>query len=343
MSQTTIPSYYANVLLEKIKSRSINRNELLIKSGIPLNINTNHLTRISSEQFSKLLKNVQSIMQDEGMGYYLQPQKIGTTNILISHMSTASNVKAAFECAVQFYDILNLGISLSLIDGDDYISLKVDIDKRIQCEWVYEEVMTKIHRIVRWLANERISLHKVKMPFAKVGHIKEYHLLFGCPVEFDAPNAEIIFLKSCASILLHRSHDDVRQHFKDFRYHILSLTVDPKSYVEKVRIAIKDNLPEDCSYEKISKQLSMHPQTLRRRLHDEGTEFSAIKNNVIRDLAIQYISQKELSIKQIAFLLNFSAPSSFNRAFKQWTGLSPAAFQKSLEELPEKQKHNLLR
>lgn len=343
MSQTTIPSYYVNVLLAKIKPRTINKNQLLIQSGIPLAINANPQIRISSTQFSMLLDNVQNMMEDEGIGYYLQPQKIGTTNILISHMSTASNVREAFKCAAQFYDILNLGVSLQVMDDDNYISLKLVLDERIACEWVYEEVMTKIHRIVRWLANEKISLNKVKMPFAKVDHVKEYHLLFGSPVEFDSEHAEIVFSKAHSEIALHRSHEDVRRHFNEFRYHILSLSVDPKSYVEKVRIAIKDNLPDDCSYEKISKQLSIHPQTLRRRLHDEGTEFSAIKNNIIRDLAIQYVSKKELSIKQISFLLNFSAPTSFNRAFKQWTGLSPVAFQKALDELPESEKHNLLR
>lgn len=364
MQQSTISSHYVQVLLANIKSHKINLNQLLVMSGIPIAILNNPQIRIGSSNFAALLKNVQDLMQDEGLGYYQRPQKVGTTNILVSHMSTAENVEEALHFAADFYSILNLGVSLSVHYGgsrenqtassstdesnhastkkkrrtnkdDEEVILRLNVNKSINRHWVYEEVFMKIHRIVRWLANERITISKVRMPFPKVDHASEYHLIFGAPVSFDSVYAELVFTKKQVSTLLHRPHKDVKRHFHDFRYHIVALTVDPKSYTEKVRIAIKDNLPDDCSYDTISKQLSMHPQTLRRRLHDEGTEFTSIKNDIIRDLAIDYIGRKDLSIKQIAFLLNFSAPSSFNRAFKQWTGMSPVAFQKTLDDLPE--------
>lgn len=361
MQQSTISSHYVQVLLANIKSHKVNVNQLLVMSGIPIAILNNPQIRIGNSNFAALLKNVQDLMQDEGLGYYQRPQKIGTTNILVSHMSTAENVEEALQFAADFYSILNLGVSLSVHHADqqsqrtkasqddtngikkkrrtnkddEEVILRLNVSKSINRHWVYEEVLMKIHRIIRWLANERITISKVRMPFAKVDHVSEYHLIFGAPVEFESIYAELVFTKKQVSTLLHRPHKDVKRHFHDFRYHILALTVDPKSYTEKVRIAIKDNLPEDCSYDTISKQLSMHPQTLRRRLHAEGTEFTSIKNDIIRDLAIDYIGRKDLSIKQIAFLLNFSAPSSFNRAFKQWTGMSPVAFQKTLDDLPE--------
>lgn len=361
MQQSTISSHYVQVLLANIKSHKVNVNQLLVMSGIPIAILSNPQIRIGSNNFAALLKNVQDLMKDEGLGYYQRPQKIGTTNILVSHMSTAVDVEEALHFAADFYSILNLGVSLSVHYGDshkkvmlgdlkkkrrnnkddDEVILRLNVNKSINRHWVYEEVLMKIHRIIRWLANERITISKVRMPFAKVDHASEYHLIFGAPIEFDSMYSELVFTKKQVSTLLHRPHEDVKRFFHDFRYHILELTVDPKSYTEKVRITIKDNLPDDCSYETISKQLSMHPQTLRRRLHAEGTEFTSIKNDIIRDLAIDYIGRKDLSIKQIAFLLNFSAPSSFNRAFKQWTGMSPVAFQKTLDDLPENEHGNL--
>lgn len=336
MLHSTISSHYVYVLLANAQ-RHIRANELLADSGVPVAILDNPHIRVTIDHFSALLKNVQDVMQDEGIGYYLKVQKIGSTNILINHMSTAETVAEAIEFAADFYDILDLGITLSTQNNraaSDTFSVRVNVDPKIENEWVYEEMLTKIHRIIRWLANERITISKVNMPFAKVAHINEYHMLFGAPISFGQDHAELIFSTSQTNTLIRRDTKDVKQHFIDFRHHMLSLTVDPKSYIEKVRIAIKESLPENCSYENISQKLSMHPQTLRRRLHDEGTEFTTIKNDIIRDLAIDYISKKEHSIKQISFLLNFSAPSSFNRAFKQWTGMTPIEFQSTLNNEP---------
>lgn len=333
MIHSTISSHYVNVLLANVSCSDHAIQQLLLRCNIPLAILNNPQSRVSIQKFSLLLKAVQELTKDEGIGYYRRPQNLGTYDILINHMSTAENAAEALDHAVQFYNILDLGITFSAAKNSaDEFRLRMLVDSDIESDWIYEEVMTKLHRLVRWLANEHIKPLKISMPFAEVKHHNEYRFLFGTPVTFGAQHAELTFAAEDLTTPLRRDNTDVKKHFGHFRYETLALTVDPKSYTEKVRLAIKDNLPDSCSYESIAEQLSIHSQTLRRRLHDEGTEFSEIKNDIIRDLAIQYISSQELSIKQIAFLLNFSAPSSFNRAFKKWTGMSPAAFQKSIAE-----------
>lgn len=337
MLHSTISSHYINVLLTHVKAPDV--NPLLISSGIPVAIVNNPQIRVADAAFAKLLKHVQDKLADEGLGYYKVPQKINTTNILVSHMALADNVGRAFEHAADFYKILDLGIHLSTRINSERFALRLSIDEALRCHWLYEEVLTKIHRIIRWLANERIGIIKAKLPFAKPAHYPEYSLLFGAPTEFNCKHAEISVSLEHMQAPIRRSNTEIKAHFSDFRYRILSLSVDPKSYTERVRLAIKDNLPDDCSYETVSKQLALHPQTLRRRLHDEGTEFTTIKNDIIRDLAIELIGKRELSVKQIAFLLNFSTASSFNRAFKKWTSMSPIAFRDSLDELPETSTH----
>lgn len=335
MIHQTISSHYVNVLCKKLDLAKPEKSQLLSRCGIPIAVLSTPQSRVSIDSFSLLLKRAQNHMQDEGIGYYLNPQKMGTTDVLIGCMSTADTVGEALNNAALFYDILDLGIKLTVHTEGDQCKLRMISDRKIHNHWVYEEVLTKIHRIVRWLSNEYIKLLNVSMPFEPVDHSNEYRLLFGSQFEFNAPYAELTFSQEQVDIPLRRKKNEIKTLSGEFRYKILSMTVDPKSYTERVRVAIKDTLPESFSYESIADQLSIHSQTLRRRLHDEGTEFTVIKNDIIRDLAIQYISSQELSIKQIAFLLNFSAPSSFNRAFKKWTGMSPAAFQKSIVQDPK--------
>ena len=68
--------------------------------------------------------------------------------------------------------------------------------------------------------------------------------------------------------------------------------------------------------------LEKKPSTVKRRLKDEGTSFNALREDVRRELATRYLDA-DMSIAEISFLLGFSEPSAFFRAFKRWTGLTP--------------------
>ncbi|HBM49958.1 MAG TPA: AraC family transcriptional regulator, partial [Marinobacter sp.] len=77
----------------------------------------------------------------------------------------------------------------------------------------------------------------------------------------------------------------------------------------------------------IALELHTSPQTLRRRLKQENTSFQEIKDLLRRDMAIYYLSHQELPINDIAERVGFTEPSTFHRAFKKWTGVTPGAWR----------------
>ena len=77
----------------------------------------------------------------------------------------------------------------------------------------------------------------------------------------------------------------------------------------------------------IAQELHTSPQTLRRRLKQENTSFQEIKDLLRRDMAIYYLSHQELPINDIAERVGFTEPSTFHRAFKKWTGVTPGAWR----------------
>ena len=81
------------------------------------------------------------------------------------------------------------------------------------------------------------------------------------------------------------------------------------------------------SLEAVSATLALTPQTLRRRLRDEGHGFQEIKDELRRDAAIALLAQPELTLLDIAMRVGFSDASTFHRAFKAWTGLAPGAYR----------------
>jgi AraC-like DNA-binding protein len=105
---------------------------------------------------------------------------------------------------------------------------------------------------------------------------------------------------------------------------------DESSATERIRRILRRQLADDLpSLEHIARQLDLTPQTLRRRLREEGQGYRAIKDDLRRDVAIEYLARSELALPEIAGLLGFSEASTFHRAFKHWTGVAPGAYRQA--------------
>lgn len=94
-------------------------------------------------------------------------------------------------------------------------------------------------------------------------------------------------------------------------------------------------LPElhkgSLSMDIVARDLGMSRQTLYRRLKEENTTFAELHDDLRQKMARDYLTTRKISINEAAYLLGFSEASSFVRAFKRWTGQSPAAFREARE------------
>jgi AraC-like DNA-binding protein len=89
---------------------------------------------------------------------------------------------------------------------------------------------------------------------------------------------------------------------------------------EVLRTQLADGSPRLAT---IARALAMSERALRRRLESEGTTFVAVVDDLRRALALDMVGDASLSIAEVAFLLGFSEPSAFHRAFRRWTGRTP--------------------
>ncbi|MOA37778.1 Urease operon transcriptional activator [compost metagenome] len=81
------------------------------------------------------------------------------------------------------------------------------------------------------------------------------------------------------------------------------------------------------SQTQMATQVSMSESAFRRQLEREGFSYQAIKHEVRRALAFEYLDDETLSITEIAIRCGFQEPSAFHRAFRQWTGMSPGRYR----------------
>lgn len=93
---------------------------------------------------------------------------------------------------------------------------------------------------------------------------------------------------------------------------------------QRVRAALHEALPSGLvAMDAIARKLAVSKRTLQRRLEDEGTSYLRIVRQTRESLARHYLQHTAIPIAEIAFLLGFGEPSSFFRAFRDWTGQSP--------------------
>ncbi|HYI64115.1 MAG TPA: helix-turn-helix transcriptional regulator [Allosphingosinicella sp.] len=76
--------------------------------------------------------------------------------------------------------------------------------------------------------------------------------------------------------------------------------------------------------DRVGRELGCSRQTLYRRLKAEGITFAELLDGLRRRLALRFVREQGLTVKESAYRLGFSDPAAFSRAFKRWTGGCPS-------------------
>ena len=84
----------------------------------------------------------------------------------------------------------------------------------------------------------------------------------------------------------------------------------------------------DPGEQSVAQKLQMSARTLRRRLSQEGLSHRGLLDQLRKDLSALYLKEKGLAVSEAAFLLGFANTSAFHKAFKRWTGCTPAEYRR---------------
>jgi AraC-like DNA-binding protein len=153
--------------------------------------------------------------------------------------------------------------------------------------------------------------------------------LFRAPVTFGAARDAIEFPRDIAERTLPTSNRAVA-HANDQLINDYLARVNATDFSGRVRSRLIDVLPSGAFSEAdLAEALHISPRTLQRRLADEGTSFKVLLDEARRELALRLIGERRMSIKETSYLLGFSEPGNFSRAFRRWTGAAPSRFRGS--------------
>jgi AraC-like DNA-binding protein len=156
----------------------------------------------------------------------------------------------------------------------------------------------------------------------------EHTKLFRCPIEFGASSNKLTFPSSCLSLPIARADASLCALLDRHAEELLAKFPPRDSLVDQVRSIIARELRGgDPSLERVAHELSLTPRTLQRKLQELGTSHNELLDHMRRQLAMRYLREREMAICEVAYLLGFSESSSFHRAFKRWTGVTPREYR----------------
>jgi AraC-like DNA-binding protein len=195
-------------------------------------------------------------------------------------------------------------------------------------EFCLVHVLRNIHGLACWYVDSRIPLSGAQFPFAEPPHADAYrHMFPSGRIVFDAAHAQIAFDARYLALPLRRDEKALRQMLK----RALPLTVlqyrRDRLLVEQVRQVLVSHADRSHSAEQIARLLHMSSRTLHRQLKDEGASLQQLKDETRRERASDLLFRTDRPLKQVAAAVGFRNEKSFIRAFRQWTGSTPADFR----------------
>jgi AraC-like DNA-binding protein len=96
-----------------------------------------------------------------------------------------------------------------------------------------------------------------------------------------------------------------------------------------LRRALGNLLSDRVTLAAAARGLGMSGRSLQRRLAARGTSFREVVRALRCELSLALIERPDVTVHDAAGSLGFAEPSSFSRAFKRWTGLSPRSYRRS--------------
>jgi AraC-like DNA-binding protein len=300
--------------------------------------------RITALQMERISSYAMHELNDEALGCLSRQLPWGTYGMLVRASLTSPTLGVALKRWCRHHGLVNDDIELSVEeqDGKAHIRLRELKDLGAQREFGVLSILRNLYGVACWLIDSRITLEQVQFAFEAPEHQAVYPLMFQGPVQFGQalghsklvdqeeaalPMSELIMNASYLSLPLRRDEAALQRMLET----ALTLTVLQYRKDRLLLTQVKQTLamyPQDThSADALAPLLNLSPRSLHRQLKEEGTSLQVLKDEVRRERAIELLQRTRKPIKQVAESAGFQNEKSFIRAFKQWTGQTPAAFR----------------
>lgn len=330
----TVAMVFVAAALQSVRARGMDADALLARVGLSSGLLQMPNARVSASCYGQLWRLVAAQLDDEFFGQDVRRMKVGSFAMICHAALGCRTLRQALERTLRFYGLILDDIRAALRRAGPSAVLELHprdpaAPPRI---FAHEVLLMLLHGLSCWLVGRRIPILKAQFAYPEPAHSDEYRTMYSSELTYAAPCTAICIEARYLELPVVQNERTVKDFLRNAPENILVKYKNSSSLTARIRRRLRQALPQELpEFERLAIELNLTPATLRRRLHEEGSTYQSIKDELRRDLAISYLSNTRRSAADIGVELGFSERSAFQRAFKKWTGAAPGEFRRRLE------------
>ena len=193
----------------------------------------------------------------------------------------------------------------------------------------YKSTISSSVHMMRTLTGVKIDPREVTFTDPPPKSAIEFERIFNCPVMFGQKHNSFTIDMDAVNTPILMANPGLLAYFEKYAQDFLADLDRQNEHTRAVTKIILSRLDdENLSIDKVAREMSISVRTLQKRLEGEGVVFSDLLKGVREKLAKKYLHEN-YTIEQITYLLGFSEPSVFRKAFKKWSGVTPKVYRES--------------
>ena len=328
----TIGIDFVHEALTVLHERGIASETLLVQAGISPALLKAPQARVSAANYGQLWYLIAHQLDDEFFGMDSHQMKVGSFTLLCRSVLDSTTLGQALIRGLAFMRLVLDDMYGTLTTADQIAQLTLhESDLTPRRVFAYGTFLIIMHGLGSWLIGRRIPLLTTDFRCDEPPYSADYKVRFCEQARFGQAQTRITFNADYLALPIVQSQRSLTTFLREAPANLLVKYSNHDSLSAKIRRHLRRTALADWpDFDTLAGQLHSTASTLRRKLNQEGQSYQSIKDNLRRDLAINYLSGSNQSIEEIAVQLGFADPSAFHRAFKKWTGNRPGEHRRTL-------------